>query len=260
MSKLKALDRNDYKPLYAQLGDNLIEYIESNGLKPGDPIPSENELIRRYGISSVTVRLAMQRLATEGIINRIQGKGTFVAKRKIKAPVKGLHSLEEKLENQGIHIKNVFIEAYEAHPTRYHRNALNLPSEAKDYKVRRLLKIGNEVLGIETRHFPLEVYERFGPEAFKAEPFVELLNRYPETSVSRISYRTRSSLVLKMEAEMMSVPFDSLVLVQYGVFYKKENIPVMSGRITYLSEKLELEYEVHRDEDYSERVLIENLN
>ena len=165
MSKLKALDRNDYKPLYAQLGDNLIEYIESNGLKPGDPIPSENELIRRYGISSVTVRLAMQRLATEGII---------------------------KLENQGIHIKNVFIEAYEAHPTRYHRNALNLPSEAKDYKVRRLLKIGNEVLGIETRHFPLEVYERFGPEAFKAEPFVELLNRYPETSVSRISYRTRS--------------------------------------------------------------------
>ena len=88
MSELKDLSRDDYKPLYAQLGDILIEYIECNGLKPGDPIPSENELIRRYGISSATVRLAMQRLATEGIINRIQGKGTFVAERKIKAPIK----------------------------------------------------------------------------------------------------------------------------------------------------------------------------
>jgi GntR family transcriptional regulator len=256
VSKLKALDRNDYKPLYAQLGDNLIEYIESNGLKPGDPIQSENELIKYCGVSSLTVRLAMQRLATEGIINRIQGKGTFVADRKIKAPIKGVHSLEKRLENQGIQIKNVFIEAYEAHPTRYHRNALNLPAGAKDFKVRRLLKIGEEVLGIETRHFPLEVAEKFDPEAFKTKPFVELLNRYPETSIYRISYRTKSSLVLKMEAKMMDVPFDSLALVQYGIFYNKEDIPVMSGRITYLSEKLELEYEVHRDEDYSEKVLI----
>lgn len=256
MSELSDLNRNDYKPLYAQLGDTLIEYIESNGLKPGDPIPSENELIRRYKISSVTVRLAMQRLATEGIINRIQGKGTFVSDKKIKAPIKGVHSLEKRLEHQGIEIKNVFIEAYEAHPTRYHINALNLPAESKDFKVRRLLKIGEEVLGIETRHFPLEVAGQFDPVAFKSEPFVELLNRYPETSVHRISYRTRSSLVLNMEAEMMAVPFDSLALVQYGVFYNRIDKPVMSGRITYLSDKLELEYEVHKDEDYSEKILI----
>ena len=164
--------------------------------------------------------------------------------------------MKKKLDRQGVRVKNVFIEAYEAHPTRYYIKALNLPPGSKDLKVRRLLKIGEAVIGIETRHFPLDVAGKFDPEELRTEPFLDLLNRYPDTSIHRISYRTKSSLVLNMEAEMMGVEFDSLALIQYGSFYNRMDKPMMSGRITYLSDKLELEYEVYKDEDYSERILI----
>ncbi|MBW2309287.1 MAG: GntR family transcriptional regulator [Deltaproteobacteria bacterium] len=92
---LKDLNNEDFKPLYVQLADVLAEHIQQNRLQPGDPIPSENDLIQRYAISRMTVRIAMQRLETEGIIKKIQGRGTFVAEPKFHDYVKGVRSLEE---------------------------------------------------------------------------------------------------------------------------------------------------------------------
>ncbi len=54
--------------------------------------------------------------------------------------------------------------------------------------------------------------------------------------------------MLDLEAEIMKVPVDSLALVQYGIFYNKHDKPLMSGRVTYLSEKLELECEVRLEQ------------
>jgi len=82
MTNLSPIGREDYKLLYAKVTDRIIEYIEQNDLKSGDPLPSLNELIEYYGVSQVTVRIAMQRLSSEGVIERIQGKGTFVAENK----------------------------------------------------------------------------------------------------------------------------------------------------------------------------------
>ena len=57
------------------LRQNLVE----SELQPGDRLPSEPELIARYGVSRSTVREAVAALAQEGLLYRAQGKGTFVA-------------------------------------------------------------------------------------------------------------------------------------------------------------------------------------
>ena len=73
------LDRNNPKPLYQQLRDVLVDAIDSGRWGPNDKIPSENELSVTYGLSRMTVRSVITDLVREGLLYRVQGKGTFVA-------------------------------------------------------------------------------------------------------------------------------------------------------------------------------------
>lgn len=73
-----ALDRDGPLPLYYQLQEALLREIRERGLRPGDQLPTEADLERRFGVSRSTIRQALNELAAEGVIERIQGKGTFV--------------------------------------------------------------------------------------------------------------------------------------------------------------------------------------
>lgn len=58
------------------------EYVRTlvEGAEPGAPAPSERELVTRFGVARMTVRQAMDALVSEGLLERMPGKGTFVAR------------------------------------------------------------------------------------------------------------------------------------------------------------------------------------
>ena len=76
-------------PLYAILKSDIINRIVSGELRKGDKLPSERELVKRLGISRITVVGALRELANEGVITKSHGRGSFVAKE----------SFEEDYEN-----------------------------------------------------------------------------------------------------------------------------------------------------------------
>lgn len=74
------------QPKHERLRSQLIQQISTGDLKPGQKIPSEHYLVRSLGIARTTVRQAMASLERDGLIRRVQGKGTFVevdARRKL---------------------------------------------------------------------------------------------------------------------------------------------------------------------------------
>lgn len=79
MHQLPATDQTS--PLYVRLKRAIRDAIATT-MQPGDAIPSEQDLIREYGVSRTTVRLALTALASEGLIVRHQGRGSFVAEAK----------------------------------------------------------------------------------------------------------------------------------------------------------------------------------
>ncbi len=78
---MKKLDSSSAVPLYRQLKDRLqADYIEpDSGYQVDQAIPPEPELMRKYGVSRITVRNAVNELVKEGYLQKIQGKGTFVS-------------------------------------------------------------------------------------------------------------------------------------------------------------------------------------
>lgn len=68
-----------FSPLYQQIKGLILQSLQAGEWKPGEAIPSEIELAGRYRVSQGTVRKAIDELASDNLLVRRQGKGTFVA-------------------------------------------------------------------------------------------------------------------------------------------------------------------------------------
>jgi len=68
-----------YRPLYQQVYDFLVKQIVAGEWAPGESLPSEQALAGRLNVSQGTVRKALDALAADSLIDRRQGKGTYVA-------------------------------------------------------------------------------------------------------------------------------------------------------------------------------------
>lgn len=68
-----------FSPLYQQIKALILRSLQAGEWRPGDPIPSEQELAARFRVSQGTVRKAIDELAADNLLVRRQGKGTFVA-------------------------------------------------------------------------------------------------------------------------------------------------------------------------------------
>jgi GntR family transcriptional regulator len=68
-----------FSPLYQQIKALILRSMQQGDWKPGELIPSEQELAVRFKVSQGTVRKAIDELAAENLVTRRQGKGTFVA-------------------------------------------------------------------------------------------------------------------------------------------------------------------------------------
>ncbi|MBW8351316.1 GntR family transcriptional regulator [Bacillus sp. IITD106] len=65
-------------PLYKQIYENILQKVQIGELKHGDKIPSEKELAEEFQVSRITSKNALDLLAQDQIIERVQGKGSFV--------------------------------------------------------------------------------------------------------------------------------------------------------------------------------------
>lgn len=85
MSKLKTMYARSRVPLYIQVASALRRRIETGHWQPGQKISTLEELEQEFEVARVTVRQATELLQTEGLVQRQQGRGTFVT-----------HKLEDK--------------------------------------------------------------------------------------------------------------------------------------------------------------------
>ncbi|MCJ7495312.1 MAG: GntR family transcriptional regulator, partial [Deltaproteobacteria bacterium] len=69
---------NNILPIYFQIKQTIKGWLINKEFIPGEKIPSENELAKRFKVSRLTVRRAIAQLIQEGFLFSKRGKGTFV--------------------------------------------------------------------------------------------------------------------------------------------------------------------------------------
>lgn len=100
----------DYVPLYYKLAEIIQLKIEEGEYKKGQMIPSERELCKIYDMSRITVRRAIDQLVTQGKLEKVQGKGTFVVSKSIVQNLGNIYSFSQEMEKQGKISSTVLVE------------------------------------------------------------------------------------------------------------------------------------------------------
>jgi GntR family transcriptional regulator len=88
-----------FVPRYYEIEQALRRRLAT--LRPGDPMPSDAELVEEFGVSRMTARNAMQKLVQEGIVQRVPGRGTFVSEQPVHRQAGSLISFSDEMRRQG---------------------------------------------------------------------------------------------------------------------------------------------------------------
>jgi GntR family transcriptional regulator len=96
---VRPLDQGDPTPLWAQLASELRRRLAAGGFE--DRFPTEAELVLAYRVSRATVRESIRRLRSEGLLDARRGKGTFLVRRELDAPVLGTTALASAIAAAG---------------------------------------------------------------------------------------------------------------------------------------------------------------
>ncbi len=157
------------KPKYLDISEAIIAKIEGGELRPGDKIPSENELIKVYKVSNTTARKSLLELESRGWVNRIKGKGTYVLNRyedkHLTRVLGSFHaireSFNENLIKEGFTPKNVTLEKTIIDSgISININGKTFIIEGEVMKIRRLRYADDLLLKDETRYVSMALCPR----------------------------------------------------------------------------------------------------
>jgi GntR family transcriptional regulator, N-acetylglucosamine utilization regulator len=145
-----------HKPLYLQIQEYIAEQIESGSLQPESRIPSERELSNELGVSRMTVRRALTELVNEGLLERVHGAGTFVAKPKVEYAASELVSYSDAIRSRGFQVTRQLLEFDEVPASRRMAERLQVQIGHSLYRVVLLCLANRMPVILERAFFPCE--------------------------------------------------------------------------------------------------------
>jgi GntR family transcriptional regulator len=140
-------------PKHAQLRDALASLAAAE-LAPEDAIPSERELMERYAVSRATVRKAIEALVSEGVLHRVHGKGTFVARPRVESHLH-LASFTQDMRRRGKTPSTAVLQAGAAVPPRAVAVFFQLDTGQPAWRVERLRSADGEPMAHEVGWYPV---------------------------------------------------------------------------------------------------------
>lgn len=147
-------------PLYSQLKELLRTRILDGSYPPLSRMPSESDLGATYQVSRITVRQALNDLQKEGLIFKIHGKGTFVAKPKAFQNVSTLQGLAESMQQMGYEVINQLRSFKFVPASALVAERLQVSAHTTVTEVKRVRLINREPVSLEITYLSQVVGER----------------------------------------------------------------------------------------------------
>ena len=206
-------------PLYHQIKEDLLDAIKGGRLAPGDQIPTELELMARFGVSRATVRQALGQLVSEGYLEIRRGLGTFVAPPKIEQGLTGFYSFSREIERMGMRPGTRVLALTREHATQSVASALCLQTGDPVVALRRLRLADDEPLIVETSYLPAERFPGLEHRDFDQHRLYDILTIEYGTRPARAREEFEPVLMSSEDAALLNKrPGDPALLLERTTF------------------------------------------
>lgn len=226
------LEQSPRIPRYVDVA-NVLE-SEIRRLAPNSLLSTEEQLARRFGVSRVTIRSALEMLENSGLVSRLRGRGTVVSPEKITRTFSPLQSFEADMANQGIAFETQILGYKKAtSPDESIRNRLMLGAGDKVGALTLLRLVEDRVICHEQRFHPPDVAKRFDPVRVQAEPCLLVLQDVIGTKITASQWESEIVPASQDVASTLGVAGRTLVFASSYTWYIKDGRPVEAGTISY---------------------------
>ncbi len=237
--------RGSFVPLHRQIYDRVRQEIVAGRLAPGTRLPSEGELAAQLGVSLAPVRQAFADLATEGLLDRARGRGTFVQQTKFQEKVSILASFSEIHAAYGDRLELLTLFSGLVPAPKDAGAALGVTSR-RLVLMRRLARLEASPVALlsaylDSARFPaLEKRELEGGSLYRT-----LTARYG-TDLARATSVIEVVKADDEEAAPLEVGTRAMVLRVDSTTFDADDVPVEFSRVLYRVDRFSFSLESHR--------------
>lgn len=236
---------NNGVPKYIQIMNYYLEKIESNILKEGEKIPGEEEIGKLFNVSRITVRNALNELAREDYILKIQGKGSFVKARKTGLELNSLQGFTEEMIKKGLKPATEVVSINIELPSAEVAKILHIERDVKIYTLKRLRYANDIVMAIE--HVRLPFYYCIGLEKKDlTKSLYAILESDYNLKAVRATQTIEADIAGKTNAKLMNIKAGDAVLNINRISYTENDSPLEYVQSIYRGDRYKFKVDLER--------------
>jgi GntR family transcriptional regulator len=237
-ARAAAGDPERFVPRYYEIEQALRARIAK--LKPDDPLPSDAMLCAEFGVSRMTARNAVQRLAQEGIVYRVPGRGTFVAEPPVHRRAGNPLSFTEEMRRRGRIPRSRVVARDVRQPGPAEASRLQLEPGAEVIAVRRVRIADDEPIALEEAVFPAALAPLIQSADLEHRSLHDTLvegGHVPAVGRARLGAEAAGP----DDARLLDVPLGSPLLVEKRVIHDRDGRPLELCEARYAGERYGLD-------------------
>ncbi|MDU0202161.1 GntR family transcriptional regulator [Paenibacillus sp. MAH-36] len=200
---MQRIDRDLPLPLYYQVYQQLEAELTDGSRQPGDYYSTEMELQERFQVSRATIRNALTMLENSGLINRITGKGIFLAPLKVKVDLPNLLSFSEEMKRRGMTPGTRLVEVEIVSPPKNITAALMLKETDEALLISRIRTGDQHPIVFSQSYLPLSL--GLNKELDYTGSLYELIQAHTGREVTEAVHVIEGALVERESADLLGV-------------------------------------------------------
>lgn len=213
----------EFKPLYAQVRDALVQRLINGTWQPGQMIPSEKDLAIEIGVHQGTVRKALDAMTGENLLVRRQGRGTFVSQPEESRILFQFFRLTRD-DGETPFPKSEMLSCTQAPANAQEQRLLNLSGDV--WRMARLRRFDKDAILIETISLPATRFQGFDRKGPIPNNVYQFFSTHWGVTIARADERLKAISANAQDAAHLNIEIATPLLCIERVGFDLENNPV----------------------------------
>jgi GntR family transcriptional regulator len=230
---LGLVDRANRIPAYLQIAQSIRDAVRGGRLPVGSVLPPERAVCERFGVSRMTLRQAYDLLEREGLLERRQGRGTFVSRERIQKQQQQMRSFTEEITAHGGKPSSRLISFVAVKQSQAAREFFGLPEDELLWDIRRVRLNDGVPIALEHAQIPCYLCPTLDRFNLLTQSLYLILQEHFKVRLVRCEEAISARRPGPQEKRHLGRPLSAAVLKIERRSYSANDTPVELGVTTY---------------------------
>lgn len=235
------IDRRSGVSAWKQIADRISRAIHSGEYDETGMVPPETVLAERFGVNRHTVRSAIASLAEDGMLKRVQGRGTIIEKReRLVYPVGRRTRFSDGLGSQASDLDTRLLLSETIEATSEIASALQLAMGASVTRLETLSSANGEPLSLGSHHFDSVRFPDIARELDRQHSITRALAAHGVDDYVRVSTEVTGRLATSLECATLRLSSSAVVLETVAINADSSGRPIQFSRTIFAADRITL--------------------